>query len=177
MAEQIGTKEQDGYEGKVYQGANGKFVAWNLASLFTARGNPIKVTGVTGESVGPKAAAWNLTHVRDESGESHERESYPFLQRVLKNRVQLARGAGGGVDVSVPGAAVQGVGYDEPLELTLKANVASMRDLPLALAMFAGTITSIAARGVYAQYAKAASAADGDEAEEEVPEDLTHIDF
>jgi hypothetical protein len=140
MAEMISTVERDGFEGKVYQGEKGKFVAWQLAQLTTQRGNPVAVTAITGENGSPKAAAWNLQH-NDRNG---------FLQRVLRSRVQLSRGEGGSVDVSVPGAQIQGVGYDEPLELTLKANVAAPRDLSIALGLFADQIASVAARGVYA---------------------------
>ena len=140
MAELISTVERDGFEGKVYQGAKGNFVAWQLATLTSRRGNPVAVTAITGENGSPKAAAWNLQH-NDRNG---------FLQRVLKNRVQLSRGEGGSVDVSVPGAQIQGVGYEEPLALTLKANVAAPRDLSIALGLFADQISSVAARGVYA---------------------------
>jgi hypothetical protein len=140
MAEMINTVERDGFEGKVYQGEKGNFVAWQLATLTSQRGNPVAVTAITGENGSPKAAAWNLTH--------NERNG--FLQRVLKSRVQLSRGEGGSVDVTVPGAQIQGVGYEEPLALTLKANVAAPRDLSIALGLFADQISSVAARGVYA---------------------------
>jgi len=140
MAEMINTVERDGFEGKVYQGAKGNFVAWQLATLTSQRGAPVAVTAITGENGSPKAAAWNLTH--------NERNG--FLQRVLKSRVQLSRGEGGSVDVAVPGAQIQGVGYEEPLALTLKANVGTVRDLPVALGLFADTISQVAARGVYA---------------------------
>ena len=140
MAEQVGTVERDGFEGKVYQGGKGKFVAWTLAQLSTQRGNPVAVTAITSENGSPKAAAWNLQH--------NERNG--FLQRVLRSRVQLSQGEAGSVDVTVPGAQIQGVGYDEPLDLTLKANVAAPRDLSIALGLFADQISSVAARGVYA---------------------------
>jgi hypothetical protein len=123
--------------------AKAKFVAWQLAQLTTQRGKPVAVTAITGENGSPKAAAWNLTH--------NERNG--FLQRVLKSRVQLSRGEGGSVDVTVPGAQIQGVGYDKPMGLTLTANVASARDLPVALSLFADQIASVAARGVYATLA------------------------
>ena len=140
MSQIVGTVERDGFEGKVYEGEKGKFVAWQLAQLTTQRGNPVAVTAITGENGSPKAAAWNLQH-NDRNG---------FLQRVLRSRVQLSRGEGGSVDVTVPGAQIQGVGYDEPLALTLKANVAAPRDLSIALGLFADQISSVAARGVYA---------------------------
>ena len=142
--------------------AKGKFVAWQLAQLTTQRGNPVAVTAITGENGSPKAAAWNLTH--------NERNG--FLQRVLRSRVQLSRGAGGSVDVTIAGAQIQGVGYDEPLALTLKANVATPRDLPVALGLFADTISQVAARGVYATLASQESeepeAGDEDEGLEEL---------
>jgi hypothetical protein len=165
MATQIAQVEKDGFDGKVYEGEKGKFVAWHLADLSTARGNSVSVTGVTGENGRPKAAAWNLQH-----------SNTAFLARVLKNRVQLSRGEGGSVDVAVPGARVQGVGYDEPLDLTLKANVAKASDLPVALSLFAGQIADVAARGVYARYAKA-EAAEAAEEGEELPEDVASINF
>jgi hypothetical protein len=136
----VGTVEHDGFEGKVHKGAKGNFVAWQLAQLTTQRGNPVAVTAITDENGSPKVAAWNLQH----NGRNG------FLQRVLRSRVQLSRGEGGSVDVTVPGAQIQGVGYEEPLDLTLKANVAAPRDLSIALGLFADQIASVAARGVYA---------------------------
>lgn len=154
MAEQVGTVERDGFSGKVYKGQKGNFVAWQLAELSTQRGNPVAVTAITGENGSPKAAAWNLTHS----------ERNGFLMRVLRSRVQLSRGEAGSVDVTVPGAQIQGVGYDEPMGLTLKANVAAPRDLSIALGLFAEQIASVAARGVYANLASQVS-------EEPEPED------
>ena len=162
MSEMVGTVERDGFEGKVYQGAKGNFVAWQLATLTSRRGAPVAVTAITGEKGSPKAAAWNLTH-NDRNG---------FLQRVLRSRVQLSRGEGGSVDVTVPGAQIQGVGYDEPLELTLKANVAAPRDLSIALGLFADQIASVAARGVYALL----NSQDGEEAEADT-EEIEELQF
>jgi hypothetical protein len=162
MTEMISTVERDGFSGKVYQGEKGKFVAWQLATLTSRRGNPVAVTAITGENGSPKAAAWNLTH--------NERNG--FLQRVLKSRVQLSRGEGGSVDVTVPGAQIQGVGYDEPLALTLQANVATPRDLPVALGLFADTIANVAARGVYANLAGQESEEPEDESEDDGLETL-----
>jgi hypothetical protein len=173
MADVISTVERDGFEGKVYAGKKGNFVAWKLAELTSRRGNPVAVTAITGENGVPKAAAWNLTHAYNPAtGESEERAAYPFLQRVLKSRVQLSRGQGGSVDVTVPGAQIQGVGYDEPLALTLKANVASARDLPVALSLFAGTIASVTARGVYATLTSQESEEPENEPEDDGVEEL-----
>ena len=162
MAEIIDTVERDGFEGKVYQGAKGNFVAWQLATLTSRRGTPVAVTAITGEKGSPKAAAWNMTHNKRNG----------FLQRVLKNRVQLSRGEGGSVDVTVPGAQIQGVGYDEPLALTLQANVATPRDLPVALGLFADTISQVAARGVYATLASQEAEEAEDEPDTEEIEEL-----
>jgi hypothetical protein len=158
----IGTVERDGFEGKVYQGEKGKFVAWQLAQLTTQRGNPVVVTAITGENGSPKAAAWNLQH-NDRNG---------FLQRVLRSRVQLSRGEGGSVDMTVPGAQIQGVGYEGPLDLTLKANVAAPRDLSIALRLFADQIAGVAARGVYALL----NSQEGEEAEADT-EEIEELQF
>jgi hypothetical protein len=162
MADVISTVERDGFEGNVYAGKKGNFVAWTLAQLTTQRGTPVAVTAITGEKGSPKAAAWNLTH--------NERNG--FLQRVLKSRVQLSRGEGGSVDVTVPGAQIQGVGYDKPMGLTLTANVATPRDLPVALGLFADTISQVAARGVYATLASQEAEEAEDEPEDEGLEEL-----
>ena len=85
-AQQVGQVERDGFKGTVYEGAKGRFVAWNLATLSAAQGREVAITGVTGENGSPKAAAYNLQH--------NERNG--FLMRVLRSRVQLGRGEGGG---------------------------------------------------------------------------------
>jgi hypothetical protein len=162
LSQIVGKVERDGFEGKVYPGEKVKFVAWQLAQLTTQRGNPVTVTAITGENGSPKAAAWNLQH--------NERNG--FLQRVLRSRVQLSRGEGGSVDVTVPGAQIQGVGYEDPLDLTLKANVAAPRDLSIALGLFADQISSVAARGVYATLASQEAEEAEDEPEDEGLEEL-----
>jgi hypothetical protein len=132
-AQRIEQVEKDGYQGTVYQNdeRDTQFVSWLLATFSADHGAPVKVTGVTGRNGSPKAAAWNLAHGQN-----------AFLQRVLRSRIQLGR-EGSSILVSVPGAAIQGVGYDEPLVLNLEERLASSADLNLALSVMANTIAGV----------------------------------
>ncbi|NIV31614.1 MAG: hypothetical protein GWN58_19645, partial [Anaerolineae bacterium] len=73
-----------------------------------------------GRKGSPRAAAWNLQNSL----------RVGFLQRVLRSRVQLGR-EGGSILVTVPGAQIQGTGYDKPLALTLQERIAGVGDLNL----------------------------------------------
>lgn len=73
----------------------------------------------------------------------------------------------------MPGAQIQGEGYDEPLALALSECIADAGDLPVALQVMADRVANAAARGVYARY----SALEGADREEDDIEDIESIAF
>jgi len=160
MSKAIATEriERDGYSGTVYynEERGTEFVAWELATFYSDTGQPVKVTGVTGRKGSPKAAAYNLLHVKG---------PHSFLANMLRSRIQWDK-QGSLMSVSVPGAAIQGSGYDSPMSLTLRENLADATVLPLALQVLALSVVRVACKGVYAHLNKRDAEA-GDEAEEE----------
>ena len=151
----IGTTEQSGFSGVIRKSdETGKeFVVWTLAQFRCDRGKPVQVTAVTARNGHLRAAAYNLQYGKMD-----------FLARIMKSRHVLSRD-GKYVNVSVPGAQVHGVGYDEPMKLTLSATVGSISDATLADQAMAKTVAEIVARGVYALVPKEGQAA-GDDASE-----------
>ena len=169
MSQVVGTVESMGFTGKVYQGDDRSFVAWELAKLSSDLGKSVAITGVTGEKGSPQAAAYNITH----GGRSR---AVAFVARVLRPRIRLTR-HNGSIMTEVPGAYLHAAGLEQGVPLTLRQAVGSADDLDLAALALAQRVVDATARGAFASLYQQGwrPAGQGEEAVEETAEELGEL--